>query len=322
MKNIILATVAVLTLSTCSFSQSAFTDGAEYFTLRRGIQLGTVTYSSYFKETVRLDSVIKGDEYYTIFRNKEDSKSWKNLDTLSYKLRVTDRKVYYTGNFYTDTNRIMHTVKDVLFYDFGLDKGDTLFSFDPQSENLQAYTCIIDSVKIKTYQDGKPRVTQYARGFKESFPNRPFGYFRFIEGVGSSRGILYQNIIGYPPDLSLISICKDKDIFYLDSSFYHYTPGDYCDESHIQNMTYRSANVPRENKPITHIDIYPNPVSTTLFISDELKGTYKISNEIGEMITVGDASKPIDVSSLPPQLYFIHIFTEEVVATAKFIKVN
>jgi hypothetical protein len=157
-------------------------------------------------------------------------------------------------------------------------------------------------------------VTQYVRGFEENLQHA-VGYYRLIEGLGSRSGLLYQNIISYPPELRLISICKNDSLSYLDSSFYNHIPGDYCDEEHIKSLL-----VSVKKRPQKQINIFPNPASTTLYLSENYVGRFKISNSVGQTILSGDISDRIDISSLSPKIYFIQLFTEDFIGVAKFIK--
>ncbi|MFT5722983.1 MAG: hypothetical protein ACI9JN_000088 [Bacteroidia bacterium] len=320
MKNIILATIAVLTISPFSFSQTTFIDGSEHYVYRQGYSLDRSTYASFFKETVNLDSVVDKVEFYSINRDKERQYLSKVLtDTLSYQLRVVDRKVYFSGSYYSDSNKVISTVQNILMYDYNLKAGDTLFFATPL-----AYACIIDSVKMETYFDGKSRVTQYVRGFEGSkmFDNPRPDKFRLIEGFGSTSGIIYQNTInnGYPPERVLISICLKDSMRYFDSSFNRILLGDFCDEQHVQSMIDKLAKVSVKKRPHKQMLVFPNPASDRLNLPDGLSGKYVVMDHLGLTVKEGDTINSINISSLSPQLYFIQLFTDEFIGVSKFIK--
>jgi len=70
--------------------------------------------------------------------------------------------------------------------------------------------------------------------------------------------------------------------------------------------------------------IYPNPVNNKLQIVYDAKNVYRIEilNLMGELIYKNSAVKIIDVSTLPPGMYFIRLFTEKKTLVKNFIKVE
>lgn len=70
------------------------------------------------------------------------------------------------------------------------------------------------------------------------------------------------------------------------------------------------------------LSIYPNPVKHTLNISimDAVGKTYTISNTLGQIMTKGDFTETLDVSSLSSGVYFLQINTETDRLIKRFVK--
>jgi hypothetical protein len=127
-------------------------------------------------------------------------------------------------------------VQESLLYKFGLNTGDSLLIRRNTSRYIKIG--IIDSINIGGFCRKRYSITQSG------------AYEKWIEGIGSDRGLLYpQYGSGMEDEMLLSSFEKDSMVFYNRTNFLIYT---IC----LPSATDELSN--------TYIDVFPNPAQGLL----------------------------------------------------------
>lgn len=174
-------------------------------------------FNTHFKELLLFDSVGHFGEYYTVERTPG---KYNLTDSLTYKLRVFEDKVYFTGFLITGNNDTFE-INNLLIYDFSLNVGDT-FEVDENTSGLK-YKLALDSIGQKVFDDGISRETYYWKtisGYNE-FSGFPLHFI--AKGIGSNKGLVcfpLTNRVVFWQDL--ISICKLNEPVYKIPDTYYY----------------------------------------------------------------------------------------------------
>ncbi|MEZ4955048.1 MAG: T9SS type A sorting domain-containing protein [Saprospiraceae bacterium] len=225
-------------------------------------------------------------------------------------LRQENGLVYYHSDFLPD---------DILLYDFSLEAGDEItlsFTFVNQQVTRK-----VDSTDEQLLA-GKMRKVIY---FENTMPSCPLPPEMWIEGIGSSYGLLGR---AFDPctvaDAGGQLLCFQQEDEYLNLTLIE------CFLPALNNCSFINAteNVLPKN---ALLHIYPNPTMDRLFIeikNELINADFKFSviNSFGQIIETelknnGDDFS-MNVSDLPVGIYFIKIMDGEnrQVGFGKFIK--
>lgn len=106
---------------------------------------------------------------------------------------------------------------------------------------------------------------------------------------------------------------------YISDSTSTYTDGWEIDQIYVDAYYVPGGVI--EN-PVKDLIIYPNPVTSSLFIKENsLIGQLTIYDIHGKKVkTINDVYKKVDVSELPPGIYTINILQNQTYLTNRFIK--
>lgn len=226
---------------------------------------------------------------------------------------INDMSVYptYTGAIRQDTlNKKIYVVltdstTERILYDFSLQVGDTINSVLHDLSN-DIGSCgvetiyLIDSILI----NGNYHKTFYIQGGCGDMS------LRFIEGIGSSYGLIFPNYFGQVE--SHLSCTK------VSGQTYYPSNTSSCDlVTSVNSLDIDMA-----------IDIYPNPSNNeiNIIIPDTEKSTSYILtllSPIGQIVIrekINSKKSIIDISELPKGLYLLTISVNENIFTKKIIK--
>lgn len=298
-------------------AQTFFPDSTVYFVYKDAYTLTpNADNSTYYKELLRVDSLGDMGEYYTVERTPYEFHPSYIYDSLTYKLRVFNDKVYFSG-FLTNDYNDSFEINDLLIYDFTLSIGDTMFVSDTPSGLY--YGLILDTIADITYLDGISRETFYWNVIDphNEFENIKLNYT--VQGLGSNRGLVcFELSVRRTGWQGLVSACKDNTPIYLNNpTHYPIDVEDACNED-----TIRSRIVNVELIVSTPISIYPNPAQTKLFVEEIPIGReYRILNTVGAEVERGVyEGDSIPISHLSQGVYLLQIQTQEQIYQARFAK--
>ncbi len=172
---------------------------------------------------------------------------------------------------------------EFLLYDFSLMKGDT---FDVTLKDESKVKTVVNEVDTMTMLDeSRRKVILFNPVQGEIYP---FGDITWIEGIGSTSGLLKHN--GFR-DATDTLVCHGEFNFVY------------------QNSEYSSCwIVATEDLINEEVSIYPNPVSRQLFITTDAQITdIVIRSFTGDVVFVGPYSETLDIEFLLSGLYFIEL---------------
>jgi len=215
------------------------------------------------------------------------------------KLRIEDlpvlredtskRKVYITENN-----------KESVLYDFGMQAGDTLAYYYPDTSLGIRFTLRLDSIRSAVFENGKP-TRKYFLSIKWPGDTQFSGMVYWLEGMGSPEGPIPYKTIGYTGDFKTSFLLCFKQ---YDELLYMVHDYDTCDENYnsVQNYTIE--------KPI----IFPNPVHDYLRFSADANIDWKyitILDMFGKKVFSKNISgynqNQIDIPILPSGTYILKI---------------
>ncbi len=300
-------------------AQICFLDSSTYYTYCDAPSLSQgLSFATYSKEIVHLDSGNVQEKFYSISYN---SKDWKQQSCVYY-LKEKNDTVFFTGTLYSE-NGDSFKVDNLIIYDFSLNAGDT-FKINHSASGLNI-ELLIDSVRNIKFQDNELRKTQFYT-ILTGAPSEYYNVTSFFatQGIGSKFGLLPFKLIrrNSPFWQELISVCsKEKVAVYsANESFSHWNIINYCDEMEIINLidTIRSLFIDKIS--IQNIVIFPNPVSNTLQFNHISTGNVLIYNSLGHLIVDAPFDNQINLSNLPNGLYHLFIIKDKKVFRGNFIK--
>ena len=263
-------------------AQSFFIDGATYYTYKDAYSLSPgVSFASYFKEIIKLDSTNLDGEYYSVKRTSD-----LKIDSFTYQLKVKKDKVYYSG-LLKNNNNDSFLVKDLMINDFTQKPGDSLRISDVGSGLKLKF--VVDSIKPRLFPDGIARQVFYYSG-KNSSPEYPRQPIRFIaKGLGSDAGLVCFKLTNRinPYWQELISICSSKQV-YSNTSFSYLKKNNFCEEdSIIQMIKIIKQKASINGLKAEKYKVYPNPTNTVLMVTiiiPEKKLRVEIADFTGKII--------------------------------------
>jgi len=241
------------------------------------------------------DTIINGNNARIIDCFITQNGNLQKIDSLTKYVFTIGTKVYY-----------MVSNSFVLLYDFGAEVGDTIKSntegFPIFMGCESNFSGIIDFsyIVISTdsiYIDGVKLRTQIVKVIdSDSFPEWILAS-PIVERIGQldfggtwwghGSGCLLE-------DLGLLRCYVDNDIYfrnpYYDSSF-------ACDYTEVATITFE-----------VNCNIYPNPVENYLYIPEDVRKYYMV-NILGEKMAVINENSILNLSNIPPGVYFIYLET-------------
>ena len=225
------------------------------------------------------DTLIDGAQY-TKLMGTEDGEN-PHLFTL---LREEDSKVWARLNNQTER----------LLYDFNANVGDTL-RIGYFGEEL-----IVDSISIE--QIGGIDRKMYWFGLEYDFIGEPYAIETWIEGIGSSFGLLYSGTEDVVGGYS-VGLCfhQNGDLIWQNPQY------GYC--------TYDDV----EDNKDSEISIYPNPVRDIVVIEGIEVFEVHVFNSLGQLIKETN-NNVLDLSDQEAGIYIIKVITPSETITKQIIK--
>lgn len=241
----------------------------------------------------------------TILNDRTYSKIWQSNDSLGVNWNVTglirevEKRVYYHELDYGG-------LRDMLLYDFSVQYGNSLLlaSVELPLYYEQMKVINVDSVGV----NGVNRL-RIQLGNNEKYADT------WIEKIGSLKGILDRCYSGNEIQKILLCVQQNGNTVYTNETY----PNCFYTDNNLTN-----------NKQFSYpdkISIYPNPARSALYIDiknrDQVEYQIKIFDTNGHIVShkiVSEFHDTIDVSTIPPGIYFIQIKTNNLTINEKFVK--
>jgi len=244
----------------------------------------------YNSSIIYLNDTIINDKKYSFFSD--------NLFGDFYT-RYDSGKVYVISPY-----NLTLGVPEILQYDFSLNLNDTFFSYSGP--------LVVDSIAYVSLQNGQVR--KYLRLFNFTFPNYPFGYSYWIDGIGDiNRGFQYA----LTSDGGI-----EEFVCHYDSSGLVYTNTQQiynCDS--LLNLLVNSTI----DKDEQTVKIYPNPSVNSITVQVDKIRLIQIVDLCGKTVKrfINKCNEyEIDINDIPSGIYLIKIDTDNGIFTKKIIKNN
>lgn len=290
------------------FPDSLLVTGIHYLAT---VSPGYPFYVKYYRDSVHFDSANGTEEFYTVHKRVSTKSAF--VSTALYKIKVRDKKVYFTGNVYYGQSI---SLTDKLIYDYNFSVGDT-FRVRINSDTLLDIKFRVDSIKMITYLDGINRMTHYYT-VKQGSRTLDAPFFSG-EGIGSSSGLLYLNTDDKFPLFywnKLVSVCTPQQMVYgnADCRIGNYLVKPSCEEDSLKMELQRAewAGI-IETKAIASVNVYPNPSLGSLYIDAKGNGSFSLMDPAGKVclkdIAFTEGKSSIDISALKAGIYMMTIQT-------------
>lgn len=237
---------------------------------------------------------------------------YKKIGQTGYDVFCTDiitSGPYYMGALREDTalNKVFFIPEgyqnDMLLYDYNLQVGDTL----PQGYNVNF---LADELFVNSIDTFETNGVLRQRWNLEAEYMGPFA--SIIEGIGSTTGLL-EEIYMFEADAFLRCYFQNDIAYYTNS-----LPASEC-VMPTDSCFYLGVN----EQESVDILCYPNPAKDVVNIAglDRLKiSEVRIYDQMGRQVFMNKLeTNGIDISGLNPGMYFLHIKTEEGIASKKLI---
>lgn len=237
------------------------------------------------------DTIINTISYFLIYQTNDSI-----FDSLNSKyfcaVREESNKWYFIKN--NDTHEYM-------LYDFNVLVGDTVSVYNPWTE--------IEKELIVFEKDSIQLLDKYHKTFNlgryDPPSGEPFVIDKWIEGIGSIKGLRYSGYFVFDHGYQLLCFHSQNSLIYLNS------PDNSCGfikvgTSKIKNKT---------------ISVFPNPFNEVLLVETDNEFLAEIFSLTGEKLTSSN-NKSISVAYLPPGLYIlkIHVKSNGLIITKKIVK--
>ncbi|MEI6346368.1 MAG: T9SS type A sorting domain-containing protein [Bacteroidota bacterium] len=209
-------------------------------------------YTKIFK--IDIDTVIGGKQCVKLV-SSNDSSSMANYHFSNYMYEDTITKKIYTF----DNQLNMH-----LYFDFNAQVGDSLFLFDPFSGISTCDTFIVSNIEnIMIDNLNRKKFTMSYLSNNIQYPNCD----NWIEGIGSSRGIIYGAVnplwVGSP--YKLLCLKNSDHLVYQNANYCYFT------------------NVGIEDNEKNSVLVYPNSVKDMLIIDNVKNMQIKVYDLLGRL---------------------------------------
>jgi len=267
-------------------------DTNAYWTINTFVISATVPLPHY---GVKGDTVISGHTYYQIHQSNDSS--WNEANT-TYFCAVRQNQDQWLFMPKSDT-------AEYLLYDFNVVIGDTVTIHNPWTTswvpNVKVKVASIDSVLINGVY--KTRV-----GVQDFFVNQTSEYW--IEGVGSTNGLIYSGFKGLEWHYQLICFHKDDTLQYINS------PNDDCYYANGLSVAELEGTEPAY--------LFPNPGRGLFNLQlNDLKGAdIEIYNMNGERLYLErEVNAPIYEFEFdhPPGVYLMYLHAESATTYLKMV---
>ena len=251
-------------------------------------------------KTRRENFAVNGED--TIINNIVYSKLYMFLDTIFNKNTATCiggiredslRRIYYNGeqiHFLKPNIECADENNEIKLFDFGLQVGDTIWSLNSYHPTNGLIVSSVDTLLLGNSLRRKINFLQFSN-------NNPVWDFSWIEGIGSTRGLLYiSDTTPYNRLNHLICFKQNENLLFL---------------SPVYNECFPTSNGLTKQTLENKVKIYPNPV-----IDNEVRisfnglniETISIYNEYGCFIAAFDVES-LDNAIIPlpdttPGVYF------------------
>ena len=182
--------------------------------------------------------------------------------------------------------RLLNNQSEILLYDFSANVGDTL------RIGYVAEEIILDSISIE--QIGGVDRRKYWFELEYGFLGEPYAIETWIEGIGSSFGLLWSGSEGIVGG-------------YYSALCFHQNG-----ELVWQNPEYDACTVTaiKENKD-SDIFIYPNPANNLVHINGVEAAEVQVYNALGQVVKTVRGTNDIDVSGLAEGVYLLRMTDKE-----------
>ncbi len=227
------------------------------------------SYTNYFNWCSG-DTIIDGVRYTKIMGTTDGDNP--RLFTL---LREEEGKVW---------NKELNIQTEVLLYDFSANVGDTLRigNFDEE--------LVLDSISIE--QIGGVDRKKFWFGLEYDFLGEPYAVETWIEGIGSSFGLLCSGYWGITGGY-ICALCFHQN-----------------GELIWQNPEYNACIITAiEEVEMQKTCVYPNPTSVSFTIEGSVK-TLAVYNSFGQEVYSGTA-RTVDVRGWPAGVYFVRVMGKD-----------
>ncbi len=256
------------------------------------------------------DTLLNGQNYSQVRNLEVDDTLGITSSTYVGGLRQANGLVYFYADFLSS---------EILLYDFGLETNEQITLTMPFSNETVIRT--VDSTKFEMLA-GKMRKVIY---FKNSAPNCIFQPEQWIEGIGSSYGLLWR---AFDPcllaDAGNQLLCFQQENEYLNLTMIEC----FLPEQNDCVLVSSSETVIRHIFPLK---IFPNPALQTITLHDDGRslppgGKAVVYNAMGETVLTKrnrpEGTVSLQVSCLPVGIYYVQLTDAEgrPVARGSFIK--
>ena len=205
---------------------------------------------------------------------------------------------YYKGAFREDSSKkvfMQSNPNDIFYYDFGLNKNDTVI--------VQTKQMVVDSIDTVTLITGEKRKILFLHDANY------FCVDQWTDGIGSFMGLVNVDE-GCAIDIWYELNCFTEN----DTLKYHNSDYPSC---------YYSTEGINENT-LNHVSVYPNPATDNLTIETNIntEERLEIINMVGQTIHTSNIIKKatINTSAFPNGVYILKLYTDKETVVKKFIK--
>jgi hypothetical protein len=244
------------------------------------------------------DTIINNQLYNKLYIIEDDTTLNINKITYGVAIRENNKQIFVKSSDFDF---------EILLYDFSLNVGDTVVS-NSVNGYLSNNLCIItgiDSIKLNN--------NEYRRRF---LINDWGDHEYWIEGIGSIGGIFHPMVQYQGADIPVLRCFKQNDTAV-------YINNIECQKCFCQLASSIEDN---ESKNGT-FKIYPNPVSSTLFIESDLPPsiiTVKLFNANGILIksnTFNSYPISLNINDLLEGVYLIQLINKDFTYSEKIVKI-
>jgi hypothetical protein len=208
-----------------------------------------------------------------------------------FSIREAEHVVYLRDRYF-----------DRVLYNFNLEVGDTMLTFDLNFNGLQYVATDVDSIDI--YNERRKAIT--VRCLNDDTGSL-YGTYTWVEGIGDIENGLLAPMYGCRTDYNSTLLCYYED-----------------DEIKYANPDYNVCWTATKDIYIrNNLEVYPNPVTNQLFIKNVKPGeSYRIVDQLGRTISTGRISTGgvIEVSQFPAGIYFLQIGHKDHLSQTRFVK--
>lgn len=274
-----------------TFAQG-FVNPANRWNVKSEINFGAVN-----TEIIKIsgDSMVADKAYKKLLLSHDSTmNNWQ----ITGLLREESNKVYYLANYWNSEG---------LLYDFNIQAGDTTHIVNFWSPDSQELICkTIDSISYNGL---------YHKRWTFEFPGEEWlGAEVWLEGIGSTRGLIYGGQM--PADLYFTLLC-----FHQDETLYYMDPD-------ATRCFYTNVGIEEPGKQ-SDVTLSPNPLPKGQLLEIKSKNlidhiaVYNMSGIENRKFTgIESKSTNIDLSYLPSGIYLIRLTTTNDITYSRKIRIK